>query len=75
MGLSFAIPVNVVQSVVEQLKDQGFVSRGWLGVVIQDVSRDLAKSFGMDNPAGALIAKVNQGSPAADAGLKKTLFL
>ena len=70
MGLSFAIPVNVVQSVVEQLKDQGFVSRGWLGVVIQDVNLDLAKSFGMDNPAGALIAQVNQGSPAADAGLK-----
>lgn len=70
MGLSFAIPVNVVQSVVEQLKDQGFVSRGWLGVVIQDVNRDLAKSFGMDSPSGALIAKVNQGSPAADAGLK-----
>lgn len=70
MGLSFAIPVNVVQSVVEQLKDQGFVSRGWLGVVIQDVNRDLAKSFGMDSPAGALIAQVNRGSPAADAGLK-----
>jgi len=70
MGLSFAIPVNVVQSVVEQLRDQGFVSRGWLGVVIQDVNLDLAKSFGMDNPGGALIAKVNRGSPAADAGLK-----
>jgi serine protease Do len=70
MGLSFAIPVNVVQTVVEQLKDQGFVSRGWLGVVIQDVNRDLAKTFGMNKPAGALIAKVNQGSPAADAGLK-----
>lgn len=70
MGLSFAIPVNVVQSVVEQLKDQGFVSRGWLGVVIQDVNVDLARSFGMDNPGGALIAQVNQGSPAADAGLK-----
>ncbi len=70
MGLSFAIPVNVVQSVVEQLQEQGFVSRGWLGVVIQDVNRDLAKSFGLDSPAGALIAQVNRGSPAADAGLK-----
>jgi serine protease Do len=69
MGLSFAIPVNVVQTVVEQLKDQGFVSRGWLGVVIQDVSIDLARSFGMDKPGGALVAKVNQGSPAADAGV------
>lgn len=70
MGLSFAIPVNVVQSVVDQLREQGFVSRGWLGVVIQDVDRGLAKSFGMDTPQGALIAKVNAGSPAADAGLK-----
>lgn len=69
MGLSFAIPVNVVQTVVTQLKDQGFVSRGWLGVVIQDVSIDLARSFGMDKPGGALVAKVNQGSPAADAGV------
>lgn len=69
MGLSFAIPINVVRSVASQLLDQGYVSRGWLGVVIQDVSRPLAESFGLDRPAGALIAQVTDGSPAADAGL------
>ncbi len=69
MGLSFAIPINVVRSVASQLQDQGYVSRGWLGVVIQDINRALAESFGLDRPAGALIAQVTEGSPAADAGL------
>jgi serine protease Do len=67
MGLSFAIPVNVMQDVVEQLKAHGKVSRGWLGVLIQDVTRELAESFGMKKPAGALIAKVLPDSPAAAA--------
>ncbi len=70
MGLSFAIPINIVQSVALQLKDKGFVSRGWLGVVIQDVNPALAESFGLDKSAGALVAQVTEGSPAADAGLK-----
>ena len=69
MGLSFAIPINVVQSVATQLRDQGYVSRGWLGVLIQDIDRSLAETFGLDRPAGALIAQVTDGSPAADAGL------
>lgn len=69
MGLSFAIPINVVRSVATQLRDQGYVSRGWLGVSIQDISRPLAESFGLDRPAGALISRVTDGSPAADAGL------
>ena len=69
MGLSFAIPINVVQSVATQLRDQGYVSRGWLGVLIQDIDRSLAESFGLDRPAGALIAQVTEGSPAADAGV------
>ncbi len=69
MGLSFAIPINVVRSVATQLREQGYVSRGWLGVVIQDINRSLAESFGLDRPAGALIAQVTEGSPAADAGL------
>jgi len=69
MGLSFAIPINVVNSVAMQLRDQGYVSRGWLGVTIQDINRQLAESFGLDRPAGALIAQVTDGSPAADAGL------
>ena len=70
MGLSFAIPVDVAKNVIDQLKDRGYVSRGWLGVLIQDVTRELAESFGMDKPSGALVAKVLDDSPAADAGLK-----
>jgi len=67
MGLSFAIPVDVMENVVDQLKANGKVSRGWLGVLIQDVTRDLAKSFSMEKPQGALIAKVLPDSPAAAA--------
>ena len=70
MGLSFAIPVDVAMNVVEQLKEKGYVSRGWLGVLIQDVTRDLAESFGMKKPAGALVAKVVPDSPAEDSGLQ-----
>ena len=64
MGLSFAIPIEVAVDVVDQLKARGFVSRGWLGVYIQEVTMELAQSFGMDKPAGALIAKILPGSPA-----------
>jgi serine protease Do len=70
MGLSFAVPINVVTNVYQQLRDQGHVSRGWLGVLIQDVTRELAESFGMERPHGALIAKVLPDSPAAAAGLE-----
>jgi len=70
MGLSFTIPVDIMKNVVEQLKDHGKVSRGWLGVLIQDVTAELAKSFGMAKPQGALIAKVLPNSPAAAAGFK-----
>ncbi|HET8806937.1 MAG TPA: DegQ family serine endoprotease [Methylophaga sp.] len=70
MGVSFAIPMNVVMNVVEQIKDQGYVSRGWLGVVIQDVTRDLAESFGLDKPHGALVSRVVDQSPAAKAGFQ-----
>ncbi|QIK37111.1 DegQ family serine endoprotease [Caldichromatium japonicum] len=70
MGLSFAIPIEVAMDVVEQLKTKGRVSRGWLGVLIQDVTRELAESFGMPQPRGALIAKVLPNSPAAAAGLQ-----
>ena len=69
MGLSFAIPMNVAMDVVDQLKANGEVQRGWLGVVIQEVSRDLAESFGLEKPEGALVAKVLPGSPAEAAGL------
>ncbi len=70
MGLSFAIPVDVAMEVVAQLKESGSVSRGWLGVLIQDVTRELAESFGMERPSGALVAKVLDDSPAAEAGIE-----
>ena len=70
MGLSFAIPIDMAMSVVDQIKSQGHVSRGWLGVLIQDVTRELAESFGMDKPKGALVAKVLPGSPAEAAGFQ-----
>ena len=70
MGLSFAIPIDVAMNVVEQLKTTGHVARGWLGVLIQDVTRDLAESFGMDRPRGALVAKVMPDSPAEKAGIQ-----
>jgi serine protease Do len=69
MGLSFAIPLSVALVVAEQLKAEGKVSRGWLGVVIQEVNKDLAESFGLDKPAGALVAQVLEGGPAAKGGL------
>ncbi|MCK4843306.1 MAG: DegQ family serine endoprotease [Methylococcales bacterium] len=70
MGLSFAIPMDVAMNVVKQIKTKGSVSRGWLGVQIQDVTRELAESFNMDKPYGALVAKVISASPAEKAGLK-----
>ena len=70
MGLSFAVPIDVVSNVYQQLRTKGHVSRGWLGVLIQDVTRELAESFGMDHPHGALIAKVLPDSPADKAGFE-----
>lgn len=70
MGLSFAIPIDVAMEVVSQLKEQGRVSRGWLGILIQDVNRELAESFGMDKPIGAVVLRVLPDSPAEKAGLK-----
>ena len=70
MGLSFAIPIDVAIDVSNQLKKDGKVSRGWLGVVIQEVNKDLAESFGLDKPAGALVAQVLENGPAAKGGLQ-----
>ena len=70
MGISFAIPINVAMNVADQLKATGKVERGQLGVVIQEVSYDLAKTFGLDKATGALVAKVLAGSPAERGGLK-----
>lgn len=69
MGLSFAIPIEVAMNVAEQLRTSGKVSRGWLGVLIQDVTKDLADSFGMQQPSGALISRVLPESPAEKAKL------
>ncbi len=69
MGLSFAIPMQVALDVADQLKTQGHVSRGWLGVVIQDITRDLAESFGLEKPQGALVANVDPKGPGARGGL------
>ena len=71
MGLSFAIPIEVAMNVVTQLRKRGRVSRGWLGVLIDDVSPGLAESLDMDRPRGAWIAKVLPDGPAASAGLKE----
>lgn len=70
IGLSFAIPVSVVRNVVDQLKVQGRVTRGWLGVTIQDVDKNLAESFGLSRPRGALVVQVAPGGPADEAGLQ-----
>jgi serine protease Do len=70
MGLSFAIPIDVALDVSDQLKKDGKVSRGWLGVVIQEVNKDLAESFGLERPAGALVAQVLDDGPAAKGGLQ-----
>ncbi|MBL0230845.1 MAG: DegQ family serine endoprotease [Moraxellaceae bacterium] len=71
MGLAFAIPIDVAMDVVEQLKDNGKVSRGYLGVVIQDIDRDLAEAYGLAKPAGALVAKVLPDTPAEKTNLKE----
>ncbi len=70
MGIGFAIPINMVKIITKQLIETGKVTRGWLGVVIQDLNEDLAKSFGLEKPEGALVTEVAEDSPAARAGLK-----
>jgi serine protease Do len=70
MGLSFAIPIDVAMDVTEQLRITGRVSRGRIGVVIQEVNKELAESFGLSKPMGALINSVEKGGPADKAGLE-----
>lgn len=69
-GIGFAIPVNMAKSVITQLRETGKVTRGWLGVSVQPVTPDLAKSFGMKNDKGALVSEVMKDSPAEKAGFK-----
>lgn len=70
MGLSFAIPASVARNVVSQLKSTGHVSRGWLGVSIQEVDKELARSFGLSKPEGALVAQLIPGGPAEGGGIQ-----
>ncbi|SDZ87813.1 Do family serine endopeptidase [Microbulbifer marinus] len=69
IGLSFAIPASLARDVVAQLMSKGRVDRGWLGVGIQDVDRNLAEAMGLGKPVGALVAQVEAGAPAAEAGI------
>ena len=69
VGIGFAIPVNLARPVVEQLKANGRVARGWLGVQIQQVTPEIAESFGLPKVEGALVAGVSADGPAARAGL------
>ena len=70
MGLSFAIPINVATEIADQLKVSGKVSRGRIGVMIQEVTKELAESFGLKDGKGALVVSVEKGGPADLAGIK-----
>ncbi|MBF0369605.1 MAG: DegQ family serine endoprotease [Magnetococcales bacterium] len=70
MGIGFAIPVNMAKSIVGQLKENGRVTRGWLGVRIQVVTEELADALGLENRDGALVASVESSSPAEAAGVQ-----
>ncbi len=70
-GIGFAIPINAAKDILADLKDKGEVERGWLGVLVQEVTPELAESFGLKEAAGALLAEVFEGSPADKAGLKQ----
>jgi serine protease Do len=69
-GIGFAIPSSMAEEIISQLKKYHTVKRGWLGVTIQDVDRDTAKALGLSEPRGALVASVEEGDPAAKAGIK-----
>ena len=71
MGIGFAIPINMVKTIEAQLKNAGKVTRGWLGVVIQNVDENLARSFGLEKAEGILVSEVQTGSPAEKSGLKQ----
>ncbi|MFQ5715664.1 MAG: Do family serine endopeptidase, partial [Nitrospinales bacterium] len=70
VGIGFAIPINLAKDILRDLKEKGAVTRGWLGVMIQKITPDLAKSFGLKESEGALVGDVIPDSPASDAGVK-----
>lgn len=71
IGIGFATPIDLTKTIVAQLKESGAVTRAWLGVMIQAVTPELAKSFGLQHPQGALVAEVTPGSPADKSGLER----
>ena len=71
MGIGFAIPINMIKAVKEQLVTTGHVTRGYLGIVIQEITPELAKAFGLDDHKGILVAQVTDDSPAEKAGMKQ----
>jgi serine protease Do len=70
-GIGFAIPVNLAKEIIPQLKNKGFVSRGWMGVAIQDLTPEMAKHFDLPKGGGALVADVSSGGPAEKAGMRR----
>jgi serine protease Do len=71
IGIGFAIPSNLAEPIIAQLREGGSVERGWLGVMVQEVTPDLAEAIGLDVAEGALVANVVEGGPAEDAGLQQ----
>ena len=71
MGIGFAIPINMAKSFKKQLRSSGKVTRGWLGLAIQDMNEDLAQSFGVNKAEGILVAETTKGSPAKKAGIQQ----
>jgi len=70
MGLSFSIPIDVAMDVADQLKKNGKITRSYLGVMLQDIDRNLAESYNLPKPEGSLVTQVTPNSPAAKAGFK-----
>lgn len=70
IGIGFAVPINMAKSIIEQLQDKGEVTRGWIGVAVQELTPELSESFGIRNEEGALVANVVPGSPADKAGIQ-----
>ena len=71
MGVSFAIPIDYAMDVADQLKEKGYVARGWLGVSIQEITSELAEALDMEVPKGALVSQIIEDSPAEKSGLKE----
>jgi serine protease Do len=71
IGIGFAIPINLVKNLVPQLETKGTVTRGWLGVTVQPITEDLARSFGLEKAQGSLVGDVSAGGPADKAGIKR----